>query len=250
MRTVVIGASSGLGRCVAVALAARGDEVAMLARRKNRLDEAAAEGGPTAVAIECDVTDEVSCTSAVERAADAMGGIDAMVYTTGIGVLRRIEELTVEDWSSSFATNVIGASIATTAALPHLKESQGTAAYFSSISASMTPPWPGLAAYVTSKAALDKLVEAWHTEHPEVGFTRITVGDCGGGEGPSATGFADGWDRELASDLVTTWYTRGYIAGALIDVGELVDTVSAVLHRRPSTRIPSVTVVPRLPLSD
>lgn len=250
MRTVVIGASSGLGRCVAVALAARGDEVAMLARRKDRLDEAAAEGGPTAVAIECDVTDEVSCTSAVERAADAMGGIDAMVYTTGIGVLRRIEELTVEDWSSSFATNVIGASIATTAALPHLKESQGTAAYFSSISASMTPPWPGLAAYVTSKAALDKLVEAWHTEHPEVGFTRITVGDCGGGEGPSATGFADGWDRELASDLVTTWYTRGYIAGALIDVAELVDTVSAVLHRRPSARIPSVTVVPRLPLSD
>ncbi|HEU5083686.1 MAG TPA: SDR family oxidoreductase [Acidimicrobiales bacterium] len=250
MRTVVIGASSGLGRCVAVALAARGDQVAMLARRKDRLDEAAAEGGPTAVAIECDVTDAASCTSAVEQSAEAMGGIDAMVYTTGIGVLRRIEELSAEDWTNSFATNVIGASIATAAALPFLKQSQGTAAYFSSISASMTPPWPGLAAYVTSKAALDKLVEAWHTEHPEVGFTRITVGDCGGGEGPSATGFADGWDRELAGDLVTTWYTRGYIAGALIDVDELVDTVSAVLHRRPSARIPSVVVVPRLPLTE
>lgn len=250
MRTVVIGASSGLGRCVAVSLAVRGDQVAMLARRKDRLDEAAAEGGATAMAIECDVTDEASCTSAVEQAAEAMGGIDAMVYTTGIGVLRRIEELTAEDWAHSFATNVTGASTATAAALPFLRESQGTAAYFSSISASMTPPWPGLAAYVTSKAALDKLVEAWHTEHPEVGFTRITVGDCGGGEGPSATGFADGWDRELAGDLVSTWYTRGYIAGALIDVDELVDTVSAVLHRRPSARIPSVTIVPRLPRSE
>jgi NAD(P)-dependent dehydrogenase (short-subunit alcohol dehydrogenase family) len=250
MRTVIIGASSGLGRCVAVALAKRGEPVAMLARRKERLAEAVAEGGSTSVAIECDVTDEAGCTSAVEQAADAMGGIDAMVYTTGVGVLRRIEDLDVDDWAHSFATNVIGASIATAAALPFLKESQGTAAYFSSISASLTPPWPGLAAYVTSKAALDKLVEAWHTEHPEVGFTRITVGDCGGGEGDSATGFADSWDRELAGDLVTTWYSRGYIAGALIDVDELVDTVAAVLKRRPTARIPSVTVVPRLPLTE
>lgn len=249
MRTVVIGASSGLGRSLAVALATRGEPVALLARRKERLEQAAAEGGPTAVAIECDVVDETGCTSAVEAAAEALGGIDAMVYTTGIGILRRIEDLTVDDWMRTFATNVVGASIATAAALPHLKESQGTAAYFSSISASLTPPWPGLAAYVTSKTALDKLVEAWHTEHPEVGFTRVTVGDCGGGEGDSATGFADDWDRELAGDLVTQWYERGYVAGALIDVDELVDTVSAVLHRRPSARIPSVTVVPRLPAS-
>jgi NAD(P)-dependent dehydrogenase (short-subunit alcohol dehydrogenase family) len=222
----------------------------MLARRKDRLDEAAAEGGPTAVAIECDVTDAESCTSAVNAAAEALGGIDAMVYTTGIGILRRIEELTVEDWTSSFATNVIGASIATAAALPHLRESQGNAAYFSSVSASITQPWPGLAAYVTSKAALDKLIEAWNTEHPEVGFTRVTVGDCGGGEGPSATGFADSWDRELAGDLVTQWYTKGYIAGALIDVDELVDTVDAVLRRRPSARIPAVVITPRAPVAD
>lgn len=250
MRAVVIGASSGLGRCVAVSLAARGEHVAMLARRKDRLEAAAAEGGPTAIAIQCDATDEVGCPEAIDRAAEAMGGIDAMVYTTGVGILRRIEELTADDWNRSFATNVIGASIATAAALPHLKAARGTAAYFSSVSASITPPWPGLAAYVTSKAALDKLVEAWHTEHPEVGFTRITVGDCGGGEGDGATEFANHWDREVAADLVTTWYERGYIAGALIDVDELVDTVSAVLHRRPSARIPSVTVVPRLPATD
>lgn len=222
----------------------------MLARRKDRLDDAVAEGGSTALAIECDVTDQAGCTAAVQQAADAMGGIDAMVYTTGVGILQRIEDLHTDDWAHSFATNVIGASTATAAALPFLKASQGTAAYFSSISASMTPPWPGLAAYVTSKAALNKLVEAWHTEHPEVGFTRITVGDCGGGEGDSATGFADSWDRDLAGDLLGTWYSRGYIAGALIDPDELVDTVASVLQRRPSARIPSVTVVPRLPITE
>jgi NAD(P)-dependent dehydrogenase (short-subunit alcohol dehydrogenase family) len=248
MRTVVIGASSGLGRCLAVALAKRGEPVAMLARRKDRLVEAAEEGGPTALAIECDVTDRELCTSAVDQAARDLGGIDALVYTCGVGVLRRIEDLDADDWARSFATNVTGASIATAAALPHLRQAQGTAAYFSSISASLTPPWPGLSAYIVSKAALDKLVEAWNTEHREVGFTRVTVGDCGGGQGPGATGFTEGWDPELTTEFATQWYEKGYIAGSLVDVDELVDTVDAVLRRRPSARIPAVTVVPRLPL--
>lgn len=246
MRTVVIGASSGLGRCLAVALAKRGEPVAMLARRKDRLVEAAAEGGPTARAIECDVTDEASCASAVEEAASELGGIDALVYTCGVGILSRVEDLDTDDWARSFATNVTGASIATAAALPHLRESHGTAAYFSSVSASLTPPWPGLAAYLVSKAALDKLVEAWNTEHPEVGFTRVIVGDCAGGEGPNATGFTDGWDPDLATEFGTKWFEQGYIAGALIDVDDLIDTVSDVLQQRPSARIPSVTVVPRV----
>ena len=101
-----------------------------------------------------------------------------------------------------FATNVTGASIVTAAALPHLKASSGVAMYLSSVSASQTPPWPGLGSYAVSKAALDKLVEAWRAEHPDVGFTRVIVGECGGGEGEAMTGFADGWDRELLGDLV------------------------------------------------
>lgn len=249
MRIVVIGASSGLGRCIAVGLAQAGDSVAMLARRTDRLEEAAAEAGNGAVPITCDVTDQESCTAAVNAAAEQLGGIDALLYTTGVGILRRVEELDADDWARAFATNVTGASLATAAALPYLQESKGSAAYFSSVSASLTPPWPGLGAYVVSKAALDKLIEAWHAEHPAIGFTRITVGDCGGGEGPSATGFTDDWDHELATEFGTVWFQRGYIAGALIDVDELIETVKSVLHQRASARIPSVTVVPRVPAS-
>src|SRR5207244_13550944 len=92
--------------------------------------------------------------------------------------------------------NVPGAPIVTAAAVPHLTESHGIALYLSSVSASLTPPWPGLGAYAVSKAALDKMIEAWRVEHSEVGFTRCIVGDCTGGEGDSAAEFpmASDWE--------------------------------------------------------
>ncbi|MDZ7675415.1 MAG: SDR family oxidoreductase [Acidimicrobiales bacterium] len=247
MRIVVIGGSSGLGRCIGIGLSQRGHDIALLARRKDRLDAAVEEAGGNAHAIACDVTDEAGCRAAIEEAAQTLGGIDGLVYTTGVGTLGMLTDLDAETWQHAFATNVIGASIATSAALPHLRESSGTAIYLSSISASMTPPWPGLGAYITSKAALDKLVDAWRAEHPDVGFTRFVVGDCGGGEGDGATGFTSDWDMELATELGRGWYEKGYIAGALIDVEELVGTTDAILARGNTAVIPSVTIVPRVP---
>src|SRR5437764_1054061 len=115
MRTVVVGASSGLGRCIGVALAQRGAQVALMARRQDRIDNAAKEAGNGAVAIACDVTDEKSCTTAIESAAEELGGIDALLYTPAIGPLARIHDVDAEAWRSVFDTNVIGASLVTAA---------------------------------------------------------------------------------------------------------------------------------------
>jgi len=243
----VVGASSGLGRCIAVGLGQRGERVALMARRKDRLEGAATEAGPGAVAVSCDVTDEESCRAAVAEAVRELGGIDGLVYATGIGPLVRLAETDAETWRRTFDTNVIGASLITAAALPHLAVSHGTAAYLSSISASHTPPWPGLGAYAVSKAALDKLVEAWQAEHPQIGFTRITVGDCAGGEGDAMTGFNADWDMDLVTEVAPIWLAREYVAGALLDVDELVRVVESVLRLGASASIPSVAVVPRRP---
>jgi len=247
MRVVVVGASSGLGRCIARGLGQAGEQVALLARRKDRLADAAAEAGPGAVAITCDVTDEASCQEAVAEAVREMGGIDGLVYATGIGPLVRLADTDAETWRRTFDTNVIGASLITAAVLPHLTVSQGTAVYLSSISASETPPWPGLGAYAVSKAALDKLVEAWRAEHPQLGFTRVTVGDCAGGEGDAMTGFNAGWDMDLMGEMAPIWLSREYIAGALLEVEELVRVVDSVLRLGSSASIPTVAVVPRRP---
>jgi NAD(P)-dependent dehydrogenase (short-subunit alcohol dehydrogenase family) len=228
-------------------LAKRGARVALLARRKDRLVDAAAEAGPDAHAIVCDVTDEAGSNAAIDEAAEALGGIDALVYSTGVGPLARIAETDQHTWRDTFDTNVIGASLVTAAAIPHLTQSGGVAAYLSSVSASLTPPWPGLGAYIVSKAALEKLVEAWRAEHPKVGFTRITVGDCAGGEGPSLTGFSDRWDHELATELGTLWFTRGLMTGSLLDVEDLVRMVDTIVRAGASAVIPSVVVTPRPP---
>src|SRR5688572_17092867 len=246
-RVVVVGASSGLGRCIGTGLAQRGSRVALLARRKDRLAAAAAEAGAGTLAIECDVTDDTASRAAIDEAAAGLGGIDALVYTPGIGHLSRIEDTDSATWQRVFATNVTGASVVTAAALPHLEATSGVALYLSSVSASQTPPWPGLGSYAVSKAALDKLVEAWRAEHPDVGFTRVIVGDCAGGEGESGTEFANNWDRDATAELVTDWYTRKYIAGSLIEIHELVNAVDIVLRTGASACIQSITVAPRPP---
>jgi NAD(P)-dependent dehydrogenase (short-subunit alcohol dehydrogenase family) len=133
----------------------------------------------------------------------------------------------------------------TTAALPFLKETNGVALYLSSVSASLTPPWPGLGASAVSKAALDKLVEAFRAEHPSVGFTRVIVGDCAGGEGDSMTGFADEWDPDRAIEFGTTWAERKYLSDSLIEVEELVTVIDSVIRHGESLSLHSVTVAPR-----
>ena len=245
MRTVVVGASSGLGRCIGIGLARRGAHVALLARRKDQIEAAAKEAGPPTFAIECDVTDETSCRAAIAAGAAQLGGIAALVYAPGIGPLSRLADTDAETWRRVFDTNVTGAAIVTSAAIDELTKSGGTAAYLSSVSASLTPPWPGLGAYAVSKAALDKLVEAWRAEHPQVGFTRVVVGDCGGGEGDAQSQFPNEWDMELATEFYPVWAARNYLSGSLIDVDHLVSAIDAVLRGGATLSVPSITLAPR-----
>ncbi|WP_045877816.1 SDR family oxidoreductase [Pseudofrankia sp. DC12] len=245
MRAVVVGASSGLGRSIGVDLARHGAQVALLARRHDRLVEAAKDAGPGTLAITCDVTRESSCRDAIEEAAKRLGGIDALVYASGIGPMGHIEDLSMDTWRRTFDTNVIGASVVTAAALPHLKASAGHAVYLSSISASYTPPWPGLGAYAVSKAALDKLTDAWRGEHPTVGFTRIAMGVCSGGGGGSHTDFTAEWDMSMAATFAKTWADRNLFRGDFVNVDDLLRIVRGLLEAGGAVALPAVVVTAR-----
>jgi NAD(P)-dependent dehydrogenase (short-subunit alcohol dehydrogenase family) len=239
-RTVVIGASSGLGRCIGVGLAQKGDQVALLARRLQRLENAAREAGPGAVALECDITDEASIRSALEAAAEALGGIDNLVYTPAVGPLVRLVDTDADTWRRIFDTNVIGAALATAAAVPHLTSSGGKVVYLSSDAGTYGPPWPGLGAYGVSKSALERLIESWRAEHPDIGFTCLVVGECAGGEGEGQTGMSAGWDMELAAKAFPVWVSRGCMPGKLMPVEDLIEVVHTILSTSSSTSMPMV----------
>jgi len=250
VRLAVVGASTGLGRCIGIELAKRGADVALLARNHDLLVDAAKEAGPGTLAIRCDVTDVESCKAAVEETVGGLGGLDGVVFSTGMGWLSRVEDITPEKWHEVFGTNVVGANNFTAAALPHLEASKGAIAYFTSVSASLTAPWPGLGAYIVTKAALDKLIEVWRMEHPQVGFTRVIVGDCGGGEGHGVSHFASNWDQDLAGELFPIWLEKGMLTGSIMEVEELINAVEAVLRVGSSATIPTIAVTPRPPVAD
>lgn len=245
LRVAVVGASSGLGRCIGIGLAEKGLHVAFLARRHDRLVNAAKEAGAGAAAVVCDVTDAASCQRAVSEVVETLGGLDGIVYTTGRGVLSPLADVSAEQWAQLFATNVTGASLVTAAAAPHLAAAGGSAVYLSSLSASYSTPWPMLGAYAVSKAALDKLVEAWRIEHPGIGFTRLAVGDCFGGPGDSQTEFNKNWDPQELDTAIRFWMEQGLMQGGLIEADHLVEVVHSVLRCGKSSFIPYLTMAAR-----
>ena len=217
--------------------------MALLARRLDRLEGAAREAGDQAVGIACDVTDESQCHDAITAALEYLGGLDVLIYSAGMGLIEPVEHINATTWQTTLNTNVIGAAVVTSAVLPYLVESGGRAIYLSSVSASLGRPWPGMGSYIVSKAALDRLVDVYRVEHPQVAFTRIVVGDCAGGEGHGMTEMANHWDMEHAGHFMPIWQDRGYFTGSLMPVEELLGGVDFLMRTRAAVQ--TIWLAPR-----
>jgi len=120
---LVTGASSGIGEATARSLAELGAAVALVARRKERLDrlaeEISAQGG-RAVVLETDVTDQAQATAAVERTVAELGRLDTVINNAGVMLLGPIAGAPVEEWERMVRLNVLGLLYTAHAALPHL----------------------------------------------------------------------------------------------------------------------------------
>jgi len=119
---LITGASSGIGEATALALAEEGARVALVARRRDRL-EALAEriGGPDrALVIEADVTDPEQAAGAVARTVAELGRLDTLVNNAGVMLLGPIVGAPIEEWQRMVNLNLLGLLYCTHAALPHL----------------------------------------------------------------------------------------------------------------------------------
>ncbi len=126
---LVTGASSGIGEATGRALAGLGAAVALVARRKERLDRLAAEitsKGGRAVVFETDVTERKQAEATVERTVEELGRLDTVINNAGVMLLGPIEGAPVEEWERMVHLNVLGLLYTAHAALPHLlKAAQG-----------------------------------------------------------------------------------------------------------------------------
>jgi NADP-dependent 3-hydroxy acid dehydrogenase YdfG len=121
---LVTGASSGIGAATAAALAAQGAAVAVAARRKDRLEDLAAEirsQGGTALVLECDITQEAEATSAVERTVAELGRLDTLINNAGVMLLGPAAGAPLSEWQRMVELNVLGLLYCAHAALPHLE---------------------------------------------------------------------------------------------------------------------------------
>jgi NADP-dependent 3-hydroxy acid dehydrogenase YdfG len=121
--SLVTGASSGIGAATARALAVQGSAVALVARRKDRLDALAAEirdHGGRALALEADITDQEQVNATVKRTVDELGRLDTVVNNAGVMLLGPALDAPTEEWDRMVSLNLLGLLYVTHAALPHL----------------------------------------------------------------------------------------------------------------------------------
>ncbi len=158
---LVTGASSGIGRACARALAAEGAAVVLAGRRSERLDEVAAElkgEGARVHVVVGDVRAEATAAAWVKEAVAAFGGLDVLVNAAGVIGNGSVMDTTAESWKHVMSSNVDSILHMTRAAAEPLKERKGAIVNVSSVAGGVRP-YPGLASYCVSKAGLDMLVK-------------------------------------------------------------------------------------------
>lgn len=108
---VVTGASSGIGEATAERFAELGADVALIARRKDRLDEVAeriTSKGGTALVVPTDITDRAAVLAAADRIAVELGAVDLVFANAGVQLISEIGDLAVEDWDAQIDLNIKG----------------------------------------------------------------------------------------------------------------------------------------------
>jgi NAD(P)-dependent dehydrogenase (short-subunit alcohol dehydrogenase family) len=169
---IVTGAGTGIGRAVALALMREGYAVALAGRRADKLEETAAEGGPSAgrsLVVPTDVSDPAAVRALFAKTREAFGRLDVLFNNAGIGApAMPIEDLPYETWKKVVDINLTGMFLCTQEAIRLMKAQDprgGRIINNGSISAHT--PRPGAAAYTSTKHAI-------------TGLTKQTALDCRG----------------------------------------------------------------------
>lgn len=236
-RVLLLGASAGIGRALAVRLVGEGARVVLAARREAELAKTVVEaaGGHQVCA---DITLAEDCTRLADTAREQLGEIDLLVSSVGASPLRMMAETGPEDWRKVFDTNVIGFHQTIRACLDVLTPNAFVAALSSE---SVDQPRLALGAYAVSKVALERALFSWRLEHPALRFCRIRVGQT------FPTDFGSTFDPGMLDRAITDWAAHGLAPPEYLtpeDVAGAICGLLAVATEYPGVSVDELTVRP------
>jgi len=210
---LITGASAGIGRACALALAEEGANLVLTARREERLDELKtklqAAGGKVATVIG-DARQEETAMAAVEMAIKQFGRLDILINNTGVGNYKNLVETSAEDYDEMMDTNVRSTFLFSRHTVPvMLKQQSGTILMISSMAGIYG--FAGEAVYCATKFAQIGFAQALDKELREQGIKVGVI--CPGGV---KTEFALGKGREVESVAASTMLEPEDVAGAVL----------------------------------
>jgi NAD(P)-dependent dehydrogenase (short-subunit alcohol dehydrogenase family) len=174
---LVTGASSGLGRATAIALARAGADVALAARSQKELENANEEVsklGRRALTLPTDLAKEDETSATVELTVEEFGRIDVLVNAAGTDAPGTVEELDIEGWDRTLTVNLRAPFLLSKAAFPRMREAGGgTIINVSSVAGKKG--WANASAYCASKFGLTGFTEALADEGKEHGIRALVL---------------------------------------------------------------------------
>ncbi|MEZ5734738.1 MAG: SDR family NAD(P)-dependent oxidoreductase [Novosphingobium sp.] len=240
---LVTGASSGIGEGAALALAAEGVSVAVMGRRKERLDDLVSrieKAGGTALALPGDVAKEEDASGAVRDTVSHFGRIDILINSAGVNEHGGIEDLPLEQWHRLIDINLMGTIYTSRTAFPIMK-AQGSGDIVNISSTAGRRAGCEFAAYTTSKFGVTGFTEAMRQEGGTAGV-RVAIVELGA----TATEIAESITDPKWRDAI---HQHCHKDGAM-ETSDIVDPIMLILQlprRANVTRIlvqPTVDVAP------
>ena len=228
---VITGASSGIGEATARALAADGYQVALLARRADRIQALADELGNGAIAVEADVTDRDSLLAAARRVQDELGGADVLVNNAGVMLLAPFTSEQRAEQRQMVEVNLLGAMTATEVFLDQLHDGGGDLVNISSVAGRTARA--GNAAYAATKWGMNGWSEALRQElQPDI---RVIVVE----PGAVATELVDHITDDRTKEATTQFYEA-----TAITADDVADIIAFAVTRPRSVSLNEILVRP------
>ncbi len=162
---VVFGASSGIGRATALAMAARGAKLVVAARNEDGLKSLVQEiedAGGTAIYVAADVSQYQQIESVADAAIAKFGRIDTWIHTAAAALYAKFEDITPDEFRRVIEVTLVGAAHAAMVALPHLKKQGGALIQVSSVEATVGIPYQS--AYASAKHGMKAYLDVLRIE--------------------------------------------------------------------------------------